>query len=166
VELTLRGDLKRDNIDEVITATITKWLRDNANRGPVPYTLRVADEQAPWKLVSDGQGAAPGQTAAPSRAGQGVVPGRRGSADPRGRSIEEELRESERLERESGAIIIGGARGRQEDQGVAQQRAAGSASLEQLAPITRPEDAGAGSVFTVQFEAVLKKPKANDGGAA
>lgn len=166
VELTLRGDLKRDNLDEVITATITKWLRDNANRGPAPYKLRIADEQAPWRLVSDGQGATPGQAAAPSRAGQVAAPGRRGAVDPRGRSIEEELRESERLEQESGAIIIGGRGGGRGDQGQAQQRAAGSASLEQLAPITRPEDAGAGSVFTVQFEAVLRKPAATDGGAA
>ncbi len=168
VELVIQSDIPRENLDELITASVVKWLKDNASRSDAPYTLRVDADESVWTLVDSGEndqgsGRERNTRRAPVRTTR--APARRGGrGNTSGNSIEEEFARQQAEERRSGNVLGGGGPVRPASGGQSNQAA--SADLDRIAPLKRPEKSGTGSTFSIQFEAVLRWNPAKDGGDA
>lgn len=159
VEMVLRTSATRENIDEVVAASIGRWLSSNANRAGAPYILRSNAEELWSPVQTDASGRV---EPTPTRVTRTPATGRRGVPDdPRGRSIDQEYEERVRQDRMTPGFIGGGGEAPMRETRET-SAAAGAASLDQLAPITRPEEPDAGTTIVVRFEAVLRK----DGDAA
>lgn len=166
VELTIQTSASRENIDEIVAASIGRWMASNNNRADAPYTIRVEPDELWRPVLTDASGQAePTQTAPARTTGRVTQPGRRGVPDdPRGRSLEQEIEERLREDMRTPGFI-GGSGATPTPPGEGPSSAASVASLDQLAPITQPEQPAAGTTIVVRFEAVLRKSATNGGGA-
>ncbi|MCB1282427.1 MAG: type IV pilus assembly protein PilM, partial [Salinibacterium sp.] len=168
VELTIQSDVARENLDEVITASVVKWLRENASRSDAPYTLRTESGGSAWSMVEgpgDGTGGNRISNNSVRQPGGVRTPSRRGQVDIRDQeAVNRMLEEQDRQDRMSGNLI--GGRGPTPAQQRNQNNLSGSADLDQIAPIEKPEESSAGSTFTIRFDAVLKWNPASNGGGA
>ncbi len=167
VEMVISSDVAREDLDEIITASITKWINANARRGDAPYTLRMDEDAPAWTIVDGGD--SPGsQTTRPSirdtrSARTPATGGRRGLASPDDERMEA-FRRMQQEDRQSGNLVGGGAAPPAAQ--VRQSNQAMSAELDKIAPLPRPEDSGNGATFVVRFDAVLKWNPASKGGGA
>ncbi len=165
VEMVISSDVARADLDEVITASITKWIKANASRGDAPYTLRVDDDEPAWTIVDSGDSPTD-RTTRPSIRDTRTVrapTGGRGLANPDDDRMADFNRMQEE-DRQSGNLIGGGAA----PPSVAARRSnqAMSGELDKIAPLPRPVNSGDGATFVIRFDAVLKwKPAGNGGGA-
>lgn len=168
VEMVIQSDIPRENLDEVITASVVKWIESHSNRADAPYTLRVDEDEGAWAIVSGGEGEpGDGGARAPRRETSRrtrIPPQGGGKGGSRGRNLEQEFDLRNMEEEGTGTMMGSGGSSRPMSQ--SRSNAASKEDLDKIAPITKPVDSAKGSTFRVRFEAVLRWNPATKGGDA